>query len=74
MANSLQVPVGMNPYYMHTDAEIYPEPFKFDPDRWLDNVTPEMKRNFVPFTRGSRSCPAMRQVVSPKQKIYDGRC
>ncbi|CAH0032931.1 unnamed protein product [Clonostachys rhizophaga] len=53
------VPVGMNAYYMHTDAEIYPEPFKFDPNRWLDNVTPEMKRNFVPFTRGSRSCPAM---------------
>jgi cytochrome P450 len=49
----------MNTFYMHTDPDVYPDPFTFDPERWMGEVTPEMKRNYVPFTRGSRSCPGM---------------
>ncbi|TRX88990.1 hypothetical protein FHL15_010112 [Xylaria flabelliformis] len=50
------VPVGMSSYFMHTDPEIFPKPFDFIPERWLGSVNPLMNRNFVPFTRGSRTC------------------
>ncbi|KAI0103057.1 cytochrome P450 [Nemania sp. FL0031] len=50
------VPVGMSSYFMHTDPDIFPMPFNFDPDRWLGAVNPLMTRNFVPFARGSRTC------------------
>lgn len=49
-------PVGMGAYMMYTDPEVYPEPFKFIPERWLGNYDPKMNRNWVPFTRGSRNC------------------
>lgn len=45
---------------MHVDRTVYPSPYLFDPDRWLEGSSPEQKklmdRNFVPFGRGSRSC------------------
>ncbi|CAH0045319.1 unnamed protein product [Clonostachys solani] len=67
------VPVGMNAYYMHTDPEIYPEPFKFDPDRWLDNVTPEMKRNFVPLAYAEISLvlAVLFRPGGPKFRLYE---
>lgn len=47
----------MSAYYMHTDPEVYPEPFEFRPERWLGTcVDPRMHRNYVPFTKGSRGC------------------
>ncbi|KAJ5808865.1 cytochrome P450 [Penicillium riverlandense] len=52
-------PVGMAAYSLHTDPEVYPEPFKFIPERWLGNYDPKMNRNWVPFTRGSRNCLGM---------------
>ncbi|KAI4284882.1 MAG: hypothetical protein L6R38_001091 [Xanthoria sp. 2 TBL-2021] len=48
--------VGMSGYLMHSDPDVYPSPFTFDPDRWLGDIDPHMLRNFVPFTRGSRNC------------------
>lgn len=49
-------PVGMAAYSLHTDPEVYPEPFKFIPERWLGDYDPKMNRNWVPFSRGSRNC------------------
>ncbi|KAL5044714.1 hypothetical protein BDW71DRAFT_185678 [Aspergillus fruticulosus] len=51
-------PVGMAAYSLHTDPEIYPDPFKFRPERWLGQSEPgnNMNRNWVAFSRGSRSC------------------
>jgi len=42
----------MSAYFMHTDPEVYPEPFSFIPERWLGDIHPKMMRNFVPFARG----------------------
>ncbi|KAL8964924.1 MAG: hypothetical protein Q9183_004137 [Haloplaca sp. 2 TL-2023] len=49
-------PVGMSINYMHTDPTIWHAPHTFLPDRWLGNYDPQLDRNFVPFTKGSRSC------------------
>jgi cytochrome P450 len=45
---------------MHTDHDVYEDPFVFKPERWLDNVTAEMDRNLVPFSKGSRNCLGMK--------------
>ncbi len=55
-----QTPVGMSAYMMHTDAEIFPEPFKFIPERWLGSYNSLMNRNYIPFSKGSRNCLGMR--------------
>jgi cytochrome P450 len=44
-------------YFVHTDENIWPEPFKFNPQRWLDD--PKLTRHLVAFGRGSRSCLGM---------------
>ena len=54
------VPVGMSAYFQHRDARIFPRPQEFIPERWLADVTPEMKMNFIPFSRGSRYCLGMK--------------
>ncbi|KAK8080610.1 hypothetical protein PG997_008428 [Apiospora hydei] len=51
-----QVPVGMSIRAMHTDASVFPDPMQFKPERWVGEYDPKMDRNFVPFTKGSRSC------------------
>ncbi|KAK3331800.1 cytochrome P450 [Cercophora scortea] len=50
--------VGMSAYMMHRNPEVFPDPDKFDPARWL--ASPEEVRArekcLVPFSRGSRMC------------------
>jgi cytochrome P450 len=46
----------MSALMMHTDPEVFPEPYKFVPERWLGDYSPLMDRNFVPFSKGSRNC------------------
>ncbi|KAI1305537.1 cytochrome P450 [Xylaria venustula] len=50
------VPIGMSIYAMHTDPSVFPDPMQFKPERWVGGYDPRMDRNFVPFTKGSRSC------------------
>ncbi len=47
---------------MHTDADVFPEPYKFKPERWIGDYDPKMNRNYVPFSKGSRSCLGMKCV------------
>jgi cytochrome P450 len=51
-------PVMQSLYLLHTDANIFPDPFTFRPQRWLDN--PDLKRNLFAFSRGSRGCLGMK--------------
>ncbi|KAG8159002.1 hypothetical protein KVR01_011445 [Diaporthe batatas] len=53
-------PVGMTVILMHTDGTVFPDPWSFKPDRWMD---PELRikaeRSFAPFSRGTRICLGM---------------
>ncbi|KAK4224187.1 cytochrome P450 [Podospora fimiseda] len=49
---SVSVPI----YQMHYDEEVYPDPWKFVPERLLGEYDPRMNRNLNPFSKGSRVC------------------
>lgn len=50
--------VNMSPYSLHRNAEVFPEPLKFDPDRWLGpaNQVAVMNKWFWAFSSGGRMC------------------
>lgn len=49
--------VGCSAYELHFNARVFPEPHKFEPERWLD-VTDEMSKYWFAFGAGSRACIA----------------
>lgn len=49
--------VGVSAYQLHLNPEVFPEPFAFRPERWLD-ASPEMQRDWLPFGKGARACVA----------------
>ncbi|KAJ5822466.1 benzoate 4-monooxygenase cytochrome P450 [Penicillium robsamsonii] len=48
--------VGVGIYAAHNNPTIYPQPFRFDPDRWLVDDTCDVRSAFMPFSLGTRSC------------------
>ncbi|XXH01450.1 hypothetical protein Hte_007810 [Hypoxylon texense] len=53
-------PVGMTTLLMHTDGKLYPDPTRFNPDRWMDTtVRGAADLKFAPFSRGTRICLGM---------------
>lgn len=50
------VTVSMSAYVVHRDAAIFPEPEKFNPDRWLGEAGKELGPYFVTFSAGARGC------------------
>lgn len=48
-------------YAIHHDPKYYPDPFKFDPDRFLEeNVKSRPSCTYIPFGEGPRICIGMR--------------
>lgn len=55
------IPAGativLSPWVMHHDPRYFPDPFRFDPDRWTPEARAERpKFSFFPFGGGSRVC------------------
>lgn len=49
--------VAMSPLVMHHDPRWFPDPERFDPDRWLDERKDAVPRHaYLPFGTGPRSC------------------
>ncbi|OON80146.1 cytochrome P450 [Streptomyces tsukubensis] len=44
----------LSPYLLHRRADLYPEPDRFDPDRWLEGQ-PD-RASYIPFGAGARKC------------------
>lgn len=58
-ADDLQTVVSMQAYTTHRDIDFFPNPEKFDPDRWINADEAElsrMKEMFMPFSKGTRNC------------------
>lgn len=49
--------VAFSLYAMHRDPGLYPDPDRFDPDRWLPERRAEISRQaYIPFGAGNRKC------------------
>ncbi|CCH34607.1 cytochrome P450 [Actinosynnema sp. NPDC047251] len=49
--------VIVSPHVVHHDPAVYPDPERFDPDRWTGERTAAVPRGaFVPFGGGARQC------------------
>jgi cytochrome P450 len=50
-------PLSTSSYFIHRNPDIFPEPSKFDPRRWLEcHSQHELDRHLVVFGRGTRNC------------------
>ncbi|KAG9941926.1 alcohol oxidase, partial [Aureobasidium melanogenum] len=51
-------PISMTTHFMHLDPTLFPEPYKFDPERWLGPSIglDRLEQYVVPFSKGSRAC------------------
>ncbi|MCQ4081186.1 cytochrome P450 [Streptomyces sp. RB6PN25] len=50
--------VLFSPYALHHDARVFPQPGRFDPDRWLPERSAGLARGAcIPFGGGARQCP-----------------
>jgi cytochrome P450 len=41
---------------LHTDEKVFPEPFEFRPERWINDTDYTVRKQFVAFSRGARGC------------------
>ncbi|RJE27123.1 Cytochrome p450 [Aspergillus sclerotialis] len=48
--------VAVGVFSVHHNPTYYPNPFRFDPDRWLTDGSRETRAAFMPFSIGTRSC------------------
>jgi cytochrome P450 len=49
--------VGVSPWTLHRDPEVFPEPARFDPDRFTPEASAGRSRySYLPFGGGQRTC------------------
>jgi cytochrome P450 len=49
--------MGLSPWVVHRDGRFYPEPTRFNPDRWTEAFTRQLARYaYFPFGGGPRLC------------------
>lgn len=55
----VNVPVSMNIWNTHFNADIFPDPYEYKPERWLQAGSKDLEKYLVPFGSGSRMCIGM---------------
>lgn len=53
------VDIGINPYIVHRDKELFPDPENFIPERWLtkdEDLLARMNRAYLTFGHGPHTC------------------
>lgn len=55
--------VGMQPYSLHRNPEVFKDPLTFDPERWLGDGAAEANRWFWAFSSGGRMCVGLQYVL-----------
>lgn len=57
--------MGISNLFVHLDAEVFPEPYAFKPERWLETYsgTESLDHWLVAFSKGPRSCLGMKYVA-----------
>ncbi|KAH6723526.1 cytochrome P450 oxidoreductase [Leptodontidium sp. MPI-SDFR-AT-0119] len=66
------VEVGISPWVIHHDSEVFPNPGKFDPERWLtkdEGLLLKMNRSFFAFGAGPRTCSGRYISAMQTQKL-----
>jgi cytochrome P450 len=48
----------VSPYFTHRDATVWPEPLKFDPERWAEGAERPPELSYFPFSAGPYECHA----------------
>jgi len=50
-------PTSMTSHFIHLDPMLFPDPYTFNPDRWMDSDERQrLEKYIVPFSKGSRAC------------------
>lgn len=73
--------VGCAAYVLHHDPAVFPDPFAFRPERWIDDENncglyrPHMERSLIAFGAGLRACLgknlAMQQLLETVAAVVD---
>lgn len=53
---TVQTVVGMSSHFVHRDETIFPSPDNFIPERWLNDMSKDLDKWLVAFSKGPRSC------------------
>ncbi|KAF3911928.1 hypothetical protein ABW20_dc0105770 [Dactylellina cionopaga] len=57
VVNPMAPTVTLSSHYIyHMNPKVFPEPLKWNPERWLAQDTKEMDNYLMPFSRGARIC------------------